>query len=116
MKVWSCWWLEVGCFNNDIIDNVMLPSGRFDFFKKFVQIFPADATFFEQPQTRITPIMGLINLENANRIGLCNIMVADILQKHDLSISGGSEKDFHITFPQEAFGQEGVLTMVRDTF
>lgn len=103
-------------FNNDIIDNIRAyQAGDYDFLRSRPN-FPSDATFFETtPDPNNSNQWGFNQFGNANRDWFDEYYGSGYLQKHDLSISGGSEKTSYY-FSAGAFGQEGVLNYGTDTF
>ncbi len=103
-------------FTNETIDNVIaFQKGDYDFLRSRPN-FPSDATFFETtPDPNNSNRWGFNQFGNANRDWFDEYYGSGYLQKHDLTISGGSEKTSYY-FSAGTFGQEGVLNYGTDTF
>lgn len=103
-------------FRNDIIDNIVaFQTGNYDLLRNR-ENFPSDATLFETtPNPNNTNQWGFNQFGNANRDWFDEYFGSGYLQKHDVTISGGSEKTSYY-FSAGTFGQEGVLNYGTDTF
>ncbi len=103
-------------FRNEIVDNIIaFQEGDYDFLRSRPN-FPADATYFETtPNLNNTNQWGFNQFGNANRDWFDEYYGKGFIQKHDVSISGGSEKTSYY-FSAGLFGQEGVLNYGTDTF
>lgn len=103
-------------FTNTVVDNIRaFQSGDYDFLRSRPN-FPADATFFETtPDPNNSNQWGFNQFGNANRDWFNEYYGSGYLQKHDLSITGGSERTSYY-FSAGVFGQEGVLNFGTDTF
>ncbi len=102
-------------FGDGIIDNIVaFQAGDFDFLRS-IPNFPSDATFFETTPRGGGNSWGFNQFGNANRDWFDEYYGSGIITKHDLSISGGSEKTSYY-FSTGYFDQEGVLNYGADTF
>ncbi|MFC5624385.1 SusC/RagA family TonB-linked outer membrane protein [Algoriphagus winogradskyi] len=103
-------------FPNRTIDNILaFQNGDFDFLRSNAN-FPADATFFETtPNPNNVNQWGFNQFGNANRDWFDEYFGKGMIQKHDLSLSGGSEKTSYY-FSAGLYGQSGVLNYGTDTF
>ncbi|WP_200975049.1 TonB-dependent receptor [Echinicola sp. 20G] len=103
-------------FRDGIIDNILaFQAGDYDFIRSNAN-FPADATHFETtPNPNNLNQWGFNQFGNANRDWFDEYFGTGFIQKHDLSISGGTEQTSYY-FSAGLFGQEGVLNYGTDTF
>lgn len=103
-------------FPDRTIDNILAyQRGDYDFLRATAN-FPADATHFETtPNPNNVNQWGFNQFGNANRDWFDEYFGTGMIQKHDLSISGGSEKTSYY-FSAGLYGQTGVLNYGEDYF
>ncbi|WP_343851440.1 TonB-dependent receptor [Algoriphagus jejuensis] len=103
-------------FANRTIDNILAyQRGDYDFIRSNAN-FPADATHFETtPNPSSLNQWGFNQNGNANRDWFDEYFGTGFIQKHDLSISGGTDRTTYY-FSAGMYGQSGVLNYGTDTF
>lgn len=102
-------------FRNDIIDNIIAyQEGDYEFLKSRPN-FPADATHFETVPRQGGNSWGFNQFGNANRDWFDEYYGKGYIQKHDLSISGGTSKTSYYV-SAGSYKQSGTLNYGTDTF
>ncbi len=103
-------------FTNRVVDNIVAyQAGDFDAIRANAN-FPADATHFETtPNPSNLNTWGFNQNGNANRDWFDEYFGKGFIQKHDLSISGGTDKTSYY-FSAGLYDQSGVLNYGTDTF
>lgn len=102
-------------FRNEIVDNIIaFQEGDFDFLRSRPN-FPQDATNFETTPRQGGNAWGFNQFGNANRDWFEEYYGSGVINKHDLSFSGGGE-NISYYFSLGAFNQEGVLNYGTDEF
>lgn len=103
-------------FPDRTIDNILaFQRGDYDFLKSTAN-FPSDATHFETtPNPNNVNQWGFNQFGNANRDWFDEYFGTGMIQKHDLSISGGTDKTSYY-FSAGLYGQTGVLNYGTDYF
>ncbi|WP_162633207.1 SusC/RagA family TonB-linked outer membrane protein [Echinicola strongylocentroti] len=103
-------------FPDRTIDNIIAyQAGDYDFLRANAN-FPADAEYFETtPNPNNLNQWGFNQFGNANRDWFDEYFGNGFIQKHDLSLSGGTEKTSYY-FSAGLYGQSGSLNYGTDTF
>jgi TonB-linked SusC/RagA family outer membrane protein len=102
-------------FPNDIIDNIVAyQDGDYEFIKSRPN-FPQDATHFETTPRAGGNSWGFNQFGNANRDWFDEYFDKGYIQKHDVSISGGTNKTSYY-LSGGFYDQSGVLAYGTDTY